>query len=92
MAELHEVSSDTRYEVGNTYRVKLSSLVPTQKDDGRPSFRNAPIEAFVDNGKLLINNGHHRYYRKMKEVEFSTGEHSEDHYIEVTIVENPYFM
>lgn len=92
MPELLDSTQTESYEIGKTYRVKLSLLTPTQKDDGRPSFRNYPIEAFIDRGKLLINNGHHRYYRKLKEVLHLEGENSPDNYIEVTIVENPYFM
>jgi len=93
MQENLNTSQKNRYEIGQTYRVRLSDLVPTQKDDARPSFRDAPIEVFIDKGRLLINNGHHRYYRKLKESDAAVGmPNNNDHYIDIVIVENPYFM
>jgi len=69
----------------NMVIIPLEQIQATQSDDFLYPDTDVPIQVFRDQGRFLIKDGNHRYYRKLE----AYGSHIS---IKVEIVENPYLV
>ena len=48
--------------IGSTMCVEIIYIKPSQTDDGTRNESREPISVYFERGKLIINQGNHRYY------------------------------
>lgn len=75
-----------KLEIGNTMKVPISLLNPSQPDDGKHSRRISPIEVCLHSDRLIIITGNHRYW----ELKRAADQHHYDSLTEVRKVIDHY--